>query len=702
MPGNRSLRQWGRRAVLAIGLGALIAATGVTPIGHFLHRLGIDVLLPARHAVFGPLFPAAQSAAVAVVIDEETYRTPPFSETPKVAWTPMLARILDKIDAAGATVIGLDLIYPTTLDTRTLLPGYDKPLLKTFYRIGRAGRLVLGEVRLSQQAIRPYKGQVAAAGGPGNLRPLNLLLDADEVIRSYPLAFSDERGGRIRAFSVELAARAGIAPPPGDFLINYNTGANDIPTYSLADLFHCAETGSGEFFSRAFAGKIVIVGSALDVEDRQVPAKRFANAAGSGDRSQRCALPFDPSRFGQIVDRHTMPGIYIHAAAVNTLAKSNALELLGPGASCGLLTAGVAGLALLFFVLPPVFGFLATLAAVAGHLGLALLAFRSGVVLPVLSVAAAGSIAFAVIYAYRVVVEDKMKRRIKKAFGHYLAPSLVERLAGESAPPELGGELRRVTVMFTDIAGYTTLAETLSEQPDRLVTILNRYFTVISTIVEDHGGYVVSYVGDAVMAAWGAPSSDPEAERHAVEAALACQKGLGVFNREVIRGEYGLPGIGTRFGINSGIALVGNTGSATRLGYTVTGDTTNLAARLEAANKIYGTQLMIGEETARRLSDAFVLRRLDRLVVKGKSKPVKVYEVVGHAPDVSEERLGRIREFHAAMALYYRRRFASALEAFSRLTASDEAARVYSERCLRFEKTPPPVTWDRSFVSETK
>ena len=702
MAGRRRFRQWSQRAALAIGLGVLIAATGATPAGTFLHRFGIDILLPARHAAFGPLFPPERSAAVVVVIDEESYRTPPFSETPQVAWTPMLARVLDRIDAAGARVIGLDLIYPTTLDSKNLLPGYDKPLLKTFYRIGRAGRLVLGEVRLSQQTIRPYKGQVVAVGGPGNLRPLNVLLDADDVIRGYPRDFADEGGGRIPAFAVELAARAGIAPPPGDFLINYNTGANDIPTYSLADLFRCAESGGAEFFSRAFGDRIVIVGSALDVEDRRVPAKRFANAGGRGARPQRCALPFDPSRFGQIVDRRSMPGIYIHAAAVNTLAESNALELLSPGAGFGLLTGGVAALVLLFFLLPPFSGFLATLAAIAGHGGLALVALQGGVVLPVVSVALAGLIAFTAVYAYRVVIEDKMRRRIKKAFGHYLAPSLVDRLAEEPDSLKLGGEMRRVTVMFTDIAGYTTFAERLDDRPEQLVTIINRYFTVISGVVESHGGYVVSYIGDAVMAAWGAPSIDPQAERHAVEAALACLEKLEAFNREIIRGEYGLPGIGTRFGINSGDALVGNTGSATRLNYTVTGDTTNLAARLEGANKIYGTHLMIGEETARRLGGEFVLRRLDRLVVKGKTKAVRVYEVIGHARDVPEQRLRRIREFHAAMALYYRRRFASARDSFSRLMADDEAARVYSDRCLHFERMPPPATWDHSFVSETK
>ena len=163
-----------------------------------------------------------------------------------------------------------------------------------------------------------------------------------------------------------------------------------------------------------------------------------------------------------------------------------------------------------------------------------------------------------------------------------------------------------------------------------------------------------------------------------------------------------MPAIGTRFGINSGTALVGNTGSATRLNYTATGDTTNLAARLEGANKIYGTSLMIGDETAQKIRGDYVLRRLDRLVVKGKSKPIKVYEVIGRAGEVTDEKRGEIKAFYHAMALYNLRRFTEAREEFEKLKINDPVAAVYTERCGHFEEFPPPENWDRSFVSETK
>ncbi len=692
-------RSWVKRGAIALGLGALTASPVLAPAGDYLSRLGIDFLLPVRHAIFGPIFSPEHSRAVLVVIDEETYRTPPFSETPRVAWTPMVAKVLDKVTAAGPAVIGMDLVYPTTLDTRDLVPGIDKPLLRSFYRAGRAGKLVLGEIRLSGETIRPYQGQIIAAGGPQNVRPLNILSDTDEVVRRYPANFRDEKGGSVPSFASELSARAGTTPPRADFLINFNTGADDIPAFSLADLHRCADP---DFFARAFRDRVVIFGATLDVEDRAVPAKRFAKGSEPDHRPLRCALPFNSARFGQIVERRSMPGIFIHAAAVNTLMRQEPLELLGRRQSFALLAAGGFALALAFFLVSPLAGFALVLSALGLHGGVATLLFAEGLVMPLLPAAAGMLLSYTVIYAYRVVVEDRQKRQIKKAFGHYLDPTLVDRLAEDSASLELGGELRRVTVMFTDIADYTTLSETMSERPDRLVTILNRYFSVLVEVVQAHGGYVVAYVGDAVMAVWGAPLADPRAEARAVEAALECLEKLETFNRDIVGKEFGLPAIETRFGINTGIALVGNTGSATRMNYTVTGDTTNLAARLEGANKVYGTRLMIGEETARGLGRAFALRRLDRLVVKGRTRPVKVYEVLGRMETVSGAARSGVRAFHAAMADYYRRRFAAAREAFSKLSADDNVAAVFADRCRKFEENPPPSDWDRSFELDAK
>ena len=692
---------WRRRGLLAVVNGLLVGAVAAGPWADGLHRLGIDFLLPVRHLLYGPMYPAARSNAVVVSIDEETYRTPPFSETPRVAWTPMLAKVVAAVDRAGPRVIGLDMIFPTSLDRPELLPGYDKPLLRVLFEAGRAGRMVLGNVRLSQQTIDPYKGLRLAVGGAANIRPLNLLLDADNVVRRYPAAFPDEGGGAIPSFAAELARRAG-AKVGSDFLINYNTGANDIPAYSFADLYACVEAGDIDYFRRHFAGKVVIVGAALDVEDRRFPAKRFAVAGGGSPPSARCRIAADASRFGEIVSRQSIPGALIHAAAVNTLIRGDALTLLDRAATFAVTAAGSAGLAVVFFLLAPASGLLAALAVLAAEGGVAAVAFRHGTVVPVTVLGLAAAYVFALVYAYRFVVEDRMKRRIKHAFGRYLAPTLVERLAEGEEPLRLGGESRRVTIMFTDIAGYTTLSEGLRKKPEQLVDVLNRYFTVLTGIVERHQGYVVSFMGDAIMALWGAPAGDPHAERNAVAAALEAMAALEEFNAQVVQGEFGLDAIGTRFGVNTGPAVVGNTGSANRLNYTATGDTTNLAARLESANKLYGTRLIVSAETAGGLDGAFVRRRVDKLVVKGKSEPIDVFEVIGYRDRVRAERLARIAEFESALDLYGKRQFAAAKAAFERLAVDDAAAKLYVDRCHHYESAPPPDDWDGSFVAKTK
>jgi class 3 adenylate cyclase/CHASE2 domain-containing sensor protein len=697
-----ALRRWGWRALIALGLGALFGFWAAAPGLDILGRLSVDLLLPLRHLAFGPLFPPAQSDVVVVAIDEETYRTPPFVDTPKVAWTPHLAQVIGAIDAAGPRVIGLDHVFPTSLDRNGMLRGYDRPFLLALRQAGRAGRMVLGEVRLSREMIRPYVGQIRAVGGADHLRLLNLRIDVDDVVRLYPAGFTTEDGGRVASFGVELARRAGADAPADDFLINYNTGPNDIPTFNFADLWACADRGDAEFFARQFADKIVLIGEVADLEDRRYAAKRFAMARNDPATWPRCVNEFDPQRFGEIVDRRSIPGIYIHAAAINTLTKGLPLRLTGRAATFALIACGVALLAALFFLLDPVWGAVAGAVVLAAGLAGAVGAIAGGLVLPVVAWLASGLLTYTAVYAYRVGIEDRAKRRIKHAFKHYLAPTLVERLADDPAALHLGGERRRITVLFSDIAGFTAISESMREQPETLVEVLNRYLTVMCDAIESCNGYVDKFIGDAVMAIWNAPLGNAAAERDAVEAALRCLEGLDKFNREVVAGEFGLPPIGTRIGINTGEAVVGNMGSATRLNYTVTGDPVNLAARLEAANKTYGSVVMVAEDTARRLGRAFVLRRLDRLVVKGKTLPAKVYEVIGRAGEVPAERLTALRAYNRAMALYYRRDFAAARDGFAALSEADTAARLYVGRCEHFLQHPPPPDWDGTFEMTTK
>jgi adenylate cyclase len=320
---------------------------------------------------------------------------------------------------------------------------------------------------------------------------------------------------------------------------------------------------------------------------------------------------------------------------------------------------------------------------------------------PLVPLLLAFALTYTAIYVYRFVVEDRARRRVTYAFRHYLAPSLVERLAENPDALTLAGETRPITIAFYDIAGFTDLSERLEDEPERLVEVINGLLARVADAVERHGGYVDKFIGDSVMAVWGAPLPDPHGAEHAVAAGMDAFAALGRYNRTAMQ-DQGLPPLGLRAGINSGPAVVGNVGSPTRLNYTVLGDAVNLASRLEGANKLYGSQLMIGEATYRVLPRRWLVRRLDYLAVKGKLRPVRVYEPIVPLVDATVEQEQAVRQFHAALALYYRRRFAEAAERFAALADTDPAAALYRDRATAYAQAPPPADWDRSFSLTTK
>ena len=697
-------RQWRLRLAVASGLAAAAGALSLTPPSSLLQRMGIDLLLPLRHAFYWPLFPPGASDVVVVAIDEQSYRTEPFRNTPKVAWTPHLARVLEAVNDAEPSAIGLDVIYPTSLDRPELLRGYDRPFLLALRKAADKDRLVLGAARLSGETIEPYSGQIAAAKGRANVRLLNLSVDPDDVVRAYFRAFSDEAGGNALSFGGELARRAGATLPDSDFLINFNTGPGDIPIYSMVDLWACASEGDAGYFARHFRGKIVLFGEVLDLEDRFLSSKRLAMTAQADAHAatERCRVPAEPERFGALGDRLSIPGVLIHAAAINTVTKGLYIGPLSGIVSFLAVGGSVLAFAILFFLVKPIIGLFAGAAVLTAEIGMAVVALAAGSVVPIALLAVTGFLAYAVVYAYRFIVEDRERRWIQHAFRHYLAPVLVDRLAADPAALRLGGEKRRVTVFFSDIAGFTTISERLRERPERLVEILNKYLTVMTEAVEARGGYVDKYIGDAVMAIWNAPLDDPLADRHAVEAALDCLAELDRFNTEVVVGEYDMTPIGTRIGIHAGVAVVGNMGSRARLNYTATGDTVNLAARLEGANKEYGSRIMVSEDVVASLDDGFLFRRLDRLVVKGKSQPVEVFEVVGRRDGRAGDLSSRVLAFHAALGFYDRRDFPAAEAAFAALSPIDPAAAVYAARCRHYLSEPPPADWNGAFAMKTK
>jgi len=290
----------------------------------------------------------------------------------------------------------------------------------------------------------------------------------------------------------------------------------------------------------------------------------------------------------------------------------------------------------------------------------------------------------------------KEKRFIQSAFQNYLSDSLLKQILKNPSALTLGGEKKTVTVFFSDLAGFTSFSERL--EPEAVVHVLNRYLERMTGVILEHGGFVNKFEGDAVMAFWGAPLADVNQSQRALRAALACLDELADLNHEFKRS--GQPALQMRIGINSGPAIVGNIGSSKRFEYTVIGDTVNLASRLEGINKMYSTRIICGTATRRLGSEGVLLRRLDRVRVKGKAKPEEIFEVLTTAEPADERAHERVRRFEEALDLYFQGRFRRAGGLFAAL-ADDPPARVFAERCRRLASRKPP-DWDGTWTFTEK
>jgi adenylate cyclase len=242
------------------------------------------------------------------------------------------------------------------------------------------------------------------------------------------------------------------------------------------------------------------------------------------------------------------------------------------------------------------------------------------ITLPILAV-------FITIVVYRAFTDEKDKKAIRETFGKYLSPKVVDQLVQN--PPELGGVDKELTVFFSDIRGFTTLSENMT--PQELVNHLNIYLTAMTDIILDYGGTVDKYMGDAIMAFWGAPLPQECHAELACKCALRQMQALAELNKSWPESKR----INIGIGLNSDIMTVGNMGSKLRMNYTLMGDPVNLGSRLESTNKEYGTHIIVSEFTYALIKDKFIVRELDNIRVKGKNKPVVIYELVDCIGDIS-------------------------------------------------------------------
>ena len=301
-------------------------------------------------------------------------------------------------------------------------------------------------------------------------------------------------------------------------------------------------------------------------------------------------------------------------------------------------------------------------------------------------------------------MESRAKRQITGLFGQYVPPDLVSELAQNPKAVTTQGESRDMTVLFSDIRGFTSISETLS--PAQLTQIMNAYFTRMTQIIHDNRGTIDKYIGDAIMAFWGAPLADEQHVQHALNTALQMQLAMHELNQQFIA--KGWPTLEVGIGINTGNMVVGNMGSNFRMAYTVMGDHVNLASRLEGLTKLYGAKIMVSESVKNKAPE-LLFRELDKVRVKGKENAVTIFEPIGLKTAVSLHTTAALDLYNMALKQYRQQNWQQAEQEFKHLLQMDVEYgqtpvlyALYLARIDEFKITPPPPNWDGVFDASTK
>ncbi|WP_425404184.1 adenylate/guanylate cyclase domain-containing protein [Hwanghaeella sp.] len=720
----KSLKFQAALAGLLIAIGSVVLTFG--PKLYDREGWDIDALHWLRDTIMPAHMDPAASPTVVIAIDEATHADPELSKIPRVMWTPHIAEVQNAVMENGAAVFGWDIIYPTSAGTYVSDKRYDQALLKSLLTYGRKqGRIILGSVTFGifdgsgkVRVFQPHIGFRRAVGSEPNIRSLLAHPDEDAGVRGIPLFLeAEDQDGKVQtdttSMAFELAARLTGKQPSeaedgtirlGDQVIphygtrairlNFDTGPGAIPTFSFADLLTCARAGNTDYFKQHFAGKAVLFGIVTDIEDRKVSSNRWTNHEDFANAPAPCTEGYE---YPPAAERSTTPGVYLHATAVNNIVLGNALRAVPTWlyiASILLIAGIVTAIALKFRPTKSV------PLAIAVGLGWTLLVtyiFReSHTVVPLSSPLIAGVLCLGSSMVYRFFSSDKERALIHEAFKFYLDPSVIDEMIDSGSPPVLGGETREVTVLFSDIAGFSSFSENLP--PEDLISFLNEYFNIFDEELRAHNGILDKYIGDAVMAIFGAPKDDPNHARNAVACCLSIQKRLAenqdVFKKFLVNLPDGTEVV-TRLGVNSGDMTVGNVGGAQRANYTVFGDNVNLAARLESVNKQFGTTLLVGDVTWEQCKDDFEWRVIDRVRVVGRDTPVTLREPLGEKGSVSQEVLVQRDQFEAGLELRWSRKFDDAIGVFDALAGKGDKAAAYAgSRTREMLASPPPESWD--------
>jgi adenylate cyclase len=396
-----------------------------------------------------------------------------------------------------------------------------------------------------------------------------------------------------------------------------------------------------------------------------------------------------------------MWGVEILGHAIETILQDRYLTPVSPAATLGTMTGLAVLVALVVAATRPVLAGLGVLALLLAYLVSGIVAFDHGTVLNLVYPPLTVLLTAGATLLYRVRSGEAEQRLLRDVMARYLSPTVSHWVLRDPARLTLGGETRVMTALFSDLRGFTTVAHQLD--PQALVDLLNEHMSAMTEVVFRHDGVLDKYIGDALMAFWGAPMTQPDHAARACQAALDMIARLGELQADWAR--RGLPRLELGIGINTGPMVVGNMGSRARLAYTVIGDAVNVASRLEGLSKEYGTRVVIGEATREAAGSAFEYRFLDVVAVKGRREPLAVYEVMAPAGGLDPTRRARLARYAAGVGDYRARRFPEAREVFAGLGAEwpeDGPTALYLRRSEALLAAPPPADWDGVYVARTK
>ncbi len=456
----------------------------------------------------------------------------------------------------------------------------------------------------------------------------------------------------------------------GEMLLNYYGPQRTFKNISLGDIWNNAVQ------KPEIEGKVVLVG-----------------ATASGTFDQR-VTPFDKYQ----------PGVEIHATAIENILHSE--YLTRPWWATPVELAILLAIALivgrLLTRVSVRMGMLLTILCALAYHSVDILLFRSGYAIfsayPIAEVATI----FVAQTIFRYGTEEAEKRKIRKAFQLYLQPTVIEEMLSKHELPKLGGEKKTLTVLFSDIRGFTTISEKLS--PEQLAKLINEYLTPMTNLVFEHGGTLDKYIGDALMAIFGAPIDQSDHAMRCCKTAVHMMRELARLQERWRMEGMNYPPIDIGIGINSGPMVVGNMGADQRFDYTVLGDNVNLASRLEGTNKEYGSHIIISENTYRLCEGKVAVRELGAVRVKGKREPVRIYELLDDAP-ATGEMAEVIQTFDAGIAFFRAQKWEEARQKFRAVLgvwSEDGPAKAYIEFCNEYEAHPPGADWDGVYTMTHK